>query len=102
VIELWEKGVLTEGEFCIWVLQGLTEENVAEFIEKCPADLRLRLSEWVMRLPADSADDEAWRWPMYGFAGIIDRSLSEEELAAISNEEKRRFRQGVKLFRASK
>jgi hypothetical protein len=101
-VERYRQGIVTKVEFYRLVFERLTEGNVREFVEKCPADLRLLLSQDAANYPPDD-DDERWG-QCRRIQAVCFRpwdTPTKEEFEAAGRETIRLIRQGVRLFRAN-
>jgi hypothetical protein len=79
------------------VFFGLTEGNISEFLNGCPADVLNDLRNAAARYPAD-ADDEGWGSLVY-IGSAYAPSLTGEQMRESRAEAMRRFREGVRVFR---
>ena len=98
-VELYSTGIITKAELPCFVFERLTEENVQGFMDSCPPDIVLYLRDDVRRLPPDDYD-EGWR-QLISIGGVLYAPwVTEEEIRKSQEESSRRFREGVRLFRA--
>ena len=98
---LYRKGIITEAEISTFVFVHLTEENVQEFLDACPADFLQQLREKAGQLPAND-DNQGWG-QLVSIEGVSYLSwVSGEEIQQRQQERRRRFREGVQTFRTHK
>jgi hypothetical protein len=97
-VALYEKGVLTKFDICIGVFPTLTNDNIQEFLEKCPENVRSVLRDFAAERPADD-DDKGWARFKWETAGYPDHRISDYERAKSYEEARRLLRRGVRLFR---
>ena len=102
-VEAYFEGALTDGEFQFRVFERVTEDNVQEFVEKCPPDVQIFLRQQTLDYPPDE-DDEGW-----GQLRIIQSYCyspwaepTREEIQEAEKESIRLVRQGVRLFRSTR
>lgn len=98
-VELYNAGIITQAELPCFVFERLTKDNVREFMDSCPPDIVLYLRDSARRLPPDDYND-GWR-QLISVGGVLyEPWVTEEEIRQGQEENSRRFREGVRLFRA--
>jgi hypothetical protein len=98
MIVLYDRGVLTRTEMLNQIVHSLTEENIARFLEYCPADVWDELHEVVAGLPEDD-DDQSWG-KLISIASVSFAPwVTLDEIRRVEEESNRQFRAGVALFR---
>ena len=89
---------INSNELAFMILENLTEDNVREVLSACPLEVMQSLQANTASLHPDS-DDESWSKDMYVKCVSYAPWVTADEIRQIVLEEKRKFRNGVRLFR---
>jgi hypothetical protein len=99
IVKLFERGIVTENHLCIAVLESLTDTNIREFVEGCPANILQVISHYAQKCPNDD-DDTGWEQKMQiASTPYHPPWVTEDEIKQSRLETDRRFREGVRLLR---
>jgi len=97
-IEMYQDGIIAKAELPTFVFERLTPDNATEFVAECPSEFVVQLQERVNDLPGDD-DDEGWS-SLISIRGVLYAPwVTEEEIRAAEDEQDKRFRSGVRVFR---
>src|SRR4051794_27763418 len=77
-VRLYRKGIITQAEILSVAFMHLTEENMQEFLDGCPAEVLQKLQETVDLLPAND-DDQGWSQLVSIEAGSYAPWVTDEE-----------------------
>jgi hypothetical protein len=94
----YAKGIITKAECLAFVFTRLTEGNEKEFLVGCPADVLRQLQEEADRLPAND-DDQGWGQLISIESACYFPWVTDQEIQQGQKETRRRFREGVAVFR---
>jgi hypothetical protein len=98
VVELYRRGVITLNEFTISVFKYMTESNILDFLRDCPEDLLIALRKESDRLPADD-DAPGWGRLITISSASYVPWVTPEEIERCREEQRARYRDGLRLFR---
>jgi hypothetical protein len=93
-ISLYDRGVITQTEFCVRVAKSAALEEIGEFVRECPPELMSTLKEDLDQYGPDES-----RWPRYYSIASFWPWVTPEEIEESRRREQEQIWNGVRLLK---
>jgi hypothetical protein len=94
-ISLYDRGEITQTEFCTWVMKYAALEEIEEFVRVCPPELMSKLKE-----DLDQHGQDETKWPRTYYMASYAPWVTAEAIEESRRREQEQIWNGVRLLKA--